>query len=35
MNYTLQEKNNRQVAIWLMLGVVMIIFQVLLGGITR
>lgn len=30
-----QEKNNRQVANWLLLGVAMIIVQVLLGGITR
>ncbi|MEO7265923.1 MAG: COX15/CtaA family protein [Ferruginibacter sp.] len=29
------EKNNRQVAAWLMLGVLMIIIQVLIGGITR
>lgn len=29
------EKNNRQVAIWLMIGVGMIVIQVLLGGITR
>ncbi|MFZ1530483.1 MAG: COX15/CtaA family protein [Ferruginibacter sp.] len=30
-----QEKNNRQVANWLLLGVGMIVVQVLLGGITR
>lgn len=35
MTYSLQEKNNRQVAYWLLLGVAMIILQVLLGGITR
>lgn len=30
-----QERNNRQVAIWLLIGVGMIVIQVLLGGITR
>jgi heme a synthase len=30
-----QERNNRQVARWLMIGVIMIIIQVLIGGITR
>lgn len=30
-----QEKNNRQVANWLLLGVGMIVMQVVLGGITR
>ncbi len=30
-----QDKNNRQVANWLLLGVGMIVIQVLLGGITR
>jgi cytochrome c oxidase assembly protein subunit 15 len=35
MNESLSEKNNRQVAAWLMLGVLMIIIQVLIGGITR
>jgi heme a synthase len=34
MNTTLQ-RNNRQVAIWLLIGVGMIMIQVLLGGITR
>ena len=29
------EKNNRQVANWLLIGVAMIVIQVLLGGITR
>jgi len=29
------QRNNRQVAIWLLIGVGMIIIQVLLGGITR
>ena len=33
-NVTLQ-KNNRQVAIWLLIGVGMIVIQVVLGGITR
>ena len=32
---TLIQRNNRQVAIWLLIGVGMIIVQVLLGGITR
>ncbi|MEO6537563.1 MAG: COX15/CtaA family protein [Ferruginibacter sp.] len=31
----IRESNNRQVAIWLLIGVGMIIVQVLLGGITR
>lgn len=31
----LTQRNNRQVAIWLLIGVGMIIIQVLLGGITR
>ncbi len=35
MNESETEKNNRQVAAWLMLGVLMIIIQVLIGGITR
>ncbi len=35
MNSTLQERNNKQVAIWLLIGVAMIIVQVLIGGITR
>ncbi len=34
MDSTIQ-RNNRQVAIWLLIGVGMIIIQVLLGGITR
>ncbi len=34
MNNTIQ-RNNRQVAIWLFIGVGMIVVQVLLGGITR
>ncbi len=29
------QKNNKQIAIWLLIGVAMIVFQVLLGGITR
>ena len=32
---SLVQKNNRQVAIWLLIGVGMIVVQVLLGGITR
>lgn len=35
MEYPGSEKNNRQVALWLFAGVVMIIIQVILGGITR
>ena len=35
MELTLQQKNNRQVATWLLIGVGMIVVQVLLGGITR
>lgn len=35
MQNELIQKNNRQVAIWLLIGVGMIIIQVLLGGITR
>lgn len=35
MNPERMEKNNRQIAIWLLAGVAMIIVQVLLGGITR
>ena len=35
MQHELIQKNNRQVAIWLLIGVGMIIIQVLLGGITR
>ena len=35
MELTLQQKNNRQVATWLLIGVGMIVIQVLLGGITR
>ena len=35
MNDLDPEKNNRQVAIWLLTGVGMIMIQVLLGGITR
>jgi len=31
----IQQKNNKQVAIWLLIGVGMIMIQVLLGGITR
>jgi len=32
---TVTQRNNRQVAIWLLIGVGMIVIQVLLGGITR
>jgi heme a synthase len=35
MDTTITQRNNRQVAIWLLIGVGMIIIQVLLGGITR
>ena len=31
----IKQKNNRQVAIWLLIGVGMIVIQILLGGITR
>jgi len=32
---TIEEKNNKQIATWLIIGVAMIMVQVLLGGITR
>ena len=35
MNNDLVQSNNRQVGIWLLIGVGMLIIQVLLGGITR
>ena len=35
MENNFQQKGNRAVAIWLLIGVGMIIVQVLLGGITR
>ncbi|MBU3713424.1 MAG: heme A synthase [Ferruginibacter sp.] len=35
MNEKNLQKNNRQVAIWLLIGVGMIVIQVVLGGITR
>lgn len=35
MNTVVQQRNNRQIATWLMIGVGMIIVQVLIGGITR
>lgn len=35
MEQTLQQKKQRAVAIWLLIGVAMIIIQVLLGGVTR
>lgn len=35
MNDAITKQNNRQIAFWLLTGVVMIVIQVLLGGITR
>ena len=35
MDNIIKQRNNKQVAIWLLLGVLMIILQVLIGGITR
>ncbi len=35
MENTLDQRNNKQVATWLLIGVAMIIVQVLIGGITR
>jgi cytochrome c oxidase assembly protein subunit 15 len=35
MDNVLKQRNNKQVAIWLLIGVGMIIIQVLIGGITR
>lgn len=35
MDLMQQQKNNRQVATWLLIGVGMIVIQVLIGGITR
>lgn len=35
MNNLQQQRNQRQIAIWLLIGVGMIVIQVLLGGITR
>ncbi len=35
MNKEIQSRHNRQIAIWLLIGVGMIIIQVLIGGITR
>ncbi|MEO8771617.1 MAG: COX15/CtaA family protein [Ferruginibacter sp.] len=35
MDNLIEEKNNKQIAIWLLIGVGMIVIQVLLGGITR
>jgi cytochrome c oxidase assembly protein subunit 15 len=35
MTGDLQQRNNKQVATWLLIGVAMIIVQVLIGGITR
>jgi len=35
MDTIITQRNNRQVAIWLLIGVGMIIIQVLIGGITR
>jgi len=35
MDQSVQQKNNKQVAVWLFIGVCMIVIQVLIGGITR
>ena len=35
MDNIMEQRNNKQVAIWLLIGVGMIIIQVLIGGITR
>lgn len=35
MENVLEQRNNKQVAIWLLIGVGMIVIQVLIGGITR
>jgi cytochrome c oxidase assembly protein subunit 15 len=35
MYKTLEQRNNKQVAFWLLTGVGMIMIQVLIGGITR
>ena len=35
MNKELAERSSRPVAIWLLIGIAMLIVQVLLGGITR
>lgn len=35
MDTAITQRNNRQVAIWLLIGVGMIVIQVLIGGITR
>lgn len=35
MDSVLEQRNNKQVAIWLLIGVGMIVIQVLIGGITR
>ena len=35
MENIIQQRNNKQVATWLLIGVAMIIVQVLIGGITR
>jgi cytochrome c oxidase assembly protein subunit 15 len=35
MNDNALKKNNRQIAVWLLIGVAMIVVQVLVGGITR
>jgi heme a synthase len=35
MDKTIQQRNNKQVASWLLIGVAMIMIQVVIGGITR
>lgn len=35
MDNVFEQRNNKQVAIWLLAGVGMIVIQVLIGGITR
>lgn len=35
MNNIMEQRNNKQVALWLLIGVGMIVIQVLIGGITR
>ena len=35
MNTDINERNNKMVAIWLLIGVFMIVIQVMIGGITR
>ena len=35
MDKIIEQRNNKQVAFWLLTGVAMIVIQVLIGGITR